>query len=297
MTKTLQNSGQEDCRSRKRILKPVVEKKRRDRINHSLAELRTLLLNSTSNPRLQNPKIEKAEILDLTVEYLHKWTTGANDGPKIKQAPEVSPPHSEPSVFTMENAGFKQCVFELASYMHKITPAQRVSLIEGLKWHTETQPPPRNPDLEQRLGHNPAPLDSSYSSDKKEDSIKFPFLSHSFSRSPHCSTPLQDYLSPPHSPWFSPLSSYSTSPPFVSYTCHFTFPPTPPSCSSSLSTLPAPVSFTPSTGQHMPLQPPPRGVLIDPHQCGGPGKDYTAWTKTIMAANEWKSVANALCTV
>lgn len=26
--------------------------------------------------RLQNPKIEKAEILDLAVEYLQKWTKG-----------------------------------------------------------------------------------------------------------------------------------------------------------------------------------------------------------------------------
>lgn len=265
MTKTLQNSAQEDGRSRKRILKPVVEKKRRDRINHSLAELRTLLLNSTSDPRLQNPKIEKAEILDLAVEYLHKWTTGTNNGLKIKQAPEVSPPHLEPpSVFTMENAGFKQCMFELATYMHKVTPVQRTSLIEGLRRLTDPQPPPWNPDLEQRLGHNPGALDSSGSSDKKEDSLKFPFLSHSFSHSPHCSTPLHDYLSPPHSPWFSPLSSYSASPPLMSYACHFTFPPTPPFCSSSLSTLPAPASLTPSSGLQLPLQPPHRGVQINP---------------------------------
>uniref|UniRef100_A0A3B3HD87 Hairy-related 11 n=1 Tax=Oryzias latipes TaxID=8090 RepID=A0A3B3HD87_ORYLA len=56
-----------------RILKPVVEKKRRDRINQSLGELRSLLLNVTSDPRLHNPKLEKAEILDLAVEYLKKW--------------------------------------------------------------------------------------------------------------------------------------------------------------------------------------------------------------------------------
>lgn len=32
------------------VLKPVVEKKRRDRINQSLAELRSLLLKHTSDP-------------------------------------------------------------------------------------------------------------------------------------------------------------------------------------------------------------------------------------------------------
>lgn len=28
--------------------------------------------------RLQNPKVEKAEILDMAVEYLQKWTDGKN---------------------------------------------------------------------------------------------------------------------------------------------------------------------------------------------------------------------------
>ncbi|KAJ0050121.1 hypothetical protein NL108_012006 [Boleophthalmus pectinirostris] len=234
MTKTLPNSPQDGNRSRKRILKPVVEKKRRDRINHSLAELRSLLLNSTSDPV---------------------------NAVQIRHTP-VSPPRLEPSsVFTMETAGFKQCMAELTSYIHKITPAQRSSLIEGLKRHTDTHPPSLNHELEQRLGHVPSSLDSSYSSsDKKEDSLKFPFLSHSFNHSPHCSTPLHDYLSPPLSPWLSPLSGYSTSPPFVTYACHFTFPPTPPSCNSSLSTLPAPVPFTPTPGVYLPLQPPPRGA-------------------------------------
>lgn len=159
------------------------------------------------------------------------------------------------SLFTLETAGFKQCMSQLASYMHRITPAQRTSLIERLKHHTE------NPDLEQKLGENPASLDTSCSSERKEDSLKFPFLCHSFGQPLSCSTPHHDYLSPPHSPWFSPLSTYSTSPPFPSVTYHFTFPPSvsPPSSNSSFSTLP-PVSFTPTAGLYLPLQPPPRGV-------------------------------------
>ncbi|KAK7899485.1 hypothetical protein WMY93_020338 [Mugilogobius chulae] len=242
MTKTLPNPTQEGNRSRKR--------------------------------RLQNPKIEKAEILDLAVEYLHKWTSGANDATKKLQIQEVSPPRLEPaSVFTMESAGFKQCMVDLASYVHKISPAQRTSLIEGLKRHVDMQPPPHpNPELEQRLGAVvPMSLDSSYSSssERKDDSLKFPFLhSHSFSHSPHCSTPLHDYISPPHSPWFSPLSTYS--PPLVTYACHFTFPPTPPSSNSSLATLAAPVNFTQSQNLHVPLQPPPRGSSLGPVPSGDP---------------------------
>ncbi|KAG8004228.1 Transcription factor HES-7 [Nibea albiflora] len=157
MTRKLQNTTMEDGRSRKRVLKPVVEKKRRDRINQSLAELRSLLLNHTSDPRLQNPKIEKAEILDFAVEYLQKRTDGkmrSDDSAhtQMKTHPlVVNPHHSEPSAaarFTMESAGFQQCVAQLTSYMQKITPSQRTSLIEGLKCHTESQQP--KPDFSQR---------------------------------------------------------------------------------------------------------------------------------------------------
>ncbi|NP_001003886.1 hairy-related 11 [Danio rerio] len=56
----------------KRRLKPVIEKKRRDRINHNLDALRDLLFKNTADTRLQNPKLEKAEILDLAVQYIKK---------------------------------------------------------------------------------------------------------------------------------------------------------------------------------------------------------------------------------
>uniref|UniRef100_W5N817 BHLH domain-containing protein n=1 Tax=Lepisosteus oculatus TaxID=7918 RepID=W5N817_LEPOC len=54
------------------MLKPLVEKKRRDRINQSLEELRALLFNCTHDQRVRNPKLEKAEILELTVSYLER---------------------------------------------------------------------------------------------------------------------------------------------------------------------------------------------------------------------------------
>ncbi|KAL2094432.1 hypothetical protein ACEWY4_009151 [Coilia grayii] len=59
-------------RTARRILKPVIEKQRRDRINRRLEELRALLLSTTRDSRLRNPKLEKAEILELTVEFIRK---------------------------------------------------------------------------------------------------------------------------------------------------------------------------------------------------------------------------------
>ncbi|XP_016423415.1 transcription factor HES-7-like [Sinocyclocheilus rhinocerous] len=58
----------------KRKFKPVIEKKRRDRINHNPDALRDLLFKNTADTRLQNPKLEKAEILDLAVQYIKKTT-------------------------------------------------------------------------------------------------------------------------------------------------------------------------------------------------------------------------------
>ncbi|XP_076594451.1 uncharacterized protein LOC143325351 [Chaetodon auriga] len=242
MTRKVQTPTLENGKSRKRVLKPVVEKKRRDRINQSLAELRTLLLSHTSDPRLQNP-IEKAEILDLAVEYLQKWTYGktvSNDSENShkKTHPPVVNLHLQeseaPAVSTMESAGFQQCVAQLSSYMHQITPSQRASLIEGLKHHTESrQPNNMKPDFSQRtteaeMAKQPhaASVDSICTSERREESPQLLFPSHSPFQPHSCSTPYHDYLSPPPSPWLSSsFSTFATSPPFPSFASHFSFPP------------------------------------------------------------------------
>nr|XP_045380778.1 transcription factor HES-7 [Camelus bactrianus] len=74
------------------MLKPLVEKRRRDRINRSLEELRLLLLERTRDQNLRNPKLEKAEILEFAVGYLRErsrveppgtargWGSGGREG-------------------------------------------------------------------------------------------------------------------------------------------------------------------------------------------------------------------------
>ncbi|XP_041800626.1 hairy-related 11 [Chelmon rostratus] len=253
MTRKLQTPAVEDGKSRKRLLKPVVEKKRRDRINQSLAELRSLLLSHTSDPRLQNP-MEKAEILDLAVEYLQKWTYGktvSNDSTNNRMKthpPAVSLHHPEsdaPAAFTMESAGFQQCVAQLSSYMNQITPSQRASLIEGLKHHTESQQAnsmkadfsQRTTEAETAKQPHATSADSICTSERRGESPKLLFPSHSPFQPQSCSTPCHDYLSPPPSPWLSPsFSTFATSPPFPSFASHFSFPP-------SLSPLSSNTSF------------------------------------------------------
>ncbi|XP_023251785.1 transcription factor HES-7.1-B-like [Seriola lalandi dorsalis] len=57
-------------RSVRRVSKPLMEKRRRERINHSLETLRLLMLENTHNDKLKNPKVEKAEILESVVQFL-----------------------------------------------------------------------------------------------------------------------------------------------------------------------------------------------------------------------------------
>lgn len=149
---------------------------------------------------------------------------------------------SAPPLFTIESAGFQQCMAQLTSYMHKITPAQRTSLIEGLKHHTKTQQP--NPESSQKVAETDrtavTPVEAICTSDSKEECPKLLLPSHSPFQPHSCSTPCHDYLSPPPSPWFSPsFSTYAVSPSLPSFASHFPFPPSlsPPSSNISFFSL------------------------------------------------------------
>uniref|UniRef100_A0A3Q3B6W4 Transcription factor HES-7-like n=1 Tax=Kryptolebias marmoratus TaxID=37003 RepID=A0A3Q3B6W4_KRYMA len=307
MTRKPQHQLLDDGKSRKRMLKPVVEKKRRDRINQSLAELRSLLLLSTSDPRLQNPKIEKAEILDLAVEYLKKWTdrrkpsngqsskslsllvlcccfTHALALPCVSLSPSTADLNSQsraplrtlgpaesgtPPLLGMESAGFQQCVSQLSSYMHKITPAQRAHLMEGLKHRAEGSWQP-NPDLGAPAeAPDAASVEAICPSDARGESPWFLFSSHSPFQPHSCSTPCHGYLSPPPSPWFSPpFPAYAASPPFPAFACPFSFPPSlsPPSSNTTVFSVSPTLPHTSPLGLHAPPLTSLRPPLNPPHR-------------------------------
>ncbi|XP_029021805.1 transcription factor HES-7-like [Betta splendens] len=240
MTKKLQNpSCADEGKTRKRILKPVVEKKRRDRINQSLAELRHLLLDHTADPRLQNSKLEKAEILDLTVEYLRKWTEGKNfisgstDGPTEARNLRGPEPGAR-ALSAVESAGFQRCVARLHGYIHRMSPEQRAGLMEGMKRHAGARQP--GPESGQNVADDAASLGSVCTSESGREEAPPPLPSLSPFQPHSCSTPGHDFLSPPPSPWFSPsFSTYALSPTFPSFASHFSHPPclSPPSSNTS----------------------------------------------------------------
>lgn len=76
--------------------KPIMEKKRRARINHCLNQLKSLILE-TDSERSRHSKLEKADILEMTVRYLQtlrayhiylqQWHAASAQSPSLTSSP------------------------------------------------------------------------------------------------------------------------------------------------------------------------------------------------------------------
>ncbi|NWZ60114.1 HE71A factor, partial [Haliaeetus albicilla] len=89
------------------LLKPLMEKRRRDRMNRSLDRLRLLLLAATRDERLRNPKVEKAEILQKTVQFL-------------RAQPLSEPSGTEELFLRRYRSGYRECLARAARFLQAI---------------------------------------------------------------------------------------------------------------------------------------------------------------------------------
>ncbi|TRY84402.1 hypothetical protein DNTS_035744 [Danionella cerebrum] len=106
----------------RKVPKPLMEKRRRDRINQSLETLRMLLLENTNNEKLKNPKVEKAEILESVVHFLRaEQATGASPFqiPRGKRARMED--HDEdlrsPCKRLSYREGMRTCLMQVSSFI------------------------------------------------------------------------------------------------------------------------------------------------------------------------------------
>ncbi|XP_055341379.1 hairy/enhancer-of-split related with YRPW motif protein 1-like [Paramacrobiotus metropolitanus] len=93
----------------------IVEKRRRDRINSSLVELRNLILSATGKMELQDTsKLDKSEILQRTIDYLRSLQSKRNLGSKNVEA---------------FMAGFQECISNgVTTKFHKGTERSAIGL-------------------------------------------------------------------------------------------------------------------------------------------------------------------------
>ncbi|XP_059125418.1 transcription factor HES-7 isoform X2 [Peromyscus eremicus] len=123
-----------------KMLKPLVEKRRRDRINRSLEELRLLLLERTRDQNLRNPKLEKAEILEFAVGYLRERSRVEPPAPAAPGAPR-SPGQDAEALASCYLSGFRECLLRLAAFAHDASPAARSQLFSALHGYRRPKPP------------------------------------------------------------------------------------------------------------------------------------------------------------
>ncbi|XP_050413274.1 transcription factor HES-1-B [Patella vulgata] len=94
----------------RRTNKPLVEKRRRARINDCLGELKTLVLQAMKQDSAQISRLEKADILEMTVKYLHH----------VQRQQPTSSMVNTPQSAAKYRAGFTECASEVMRYMSNI---------------------------------------------------------------------------------------------------------------------------------------------------------------------------------
>ncbi|RZC37081.1 HLH and/or Hairy orange domain containing protein [Asbolus verrucosus] len=96
----------------RRANKPLMEKRRRARINQSLAALKTLILDSAKADNTKHSKLEKADILELTVRHFQRHRSLDVKG------------------VNQYKAGYADCVREVQRYLD--TPdAQTMTIVDA----------------------------------------------------------------------------------------------------------------------------------------------------------------------
>ncbi|CAL4070142.1 unnamed protein product, partial [Meganyctiphanes norvegica] len=90
--------------------KPIMEKRRRARINCCLGELKGLILDAMNKDPARHSKLEKADILEMTVKHLQAVQ---------RQQLALAVAH-EPAVLNKFRGGFTECAQEVTRYVSRI---------------------------------------------------------------------------------------------------------------------------------------------------------------------------------
>ncbi|XP_063001349.1 transcription factor HES-5-like [Elgaria multicarinata webbii] len=118
-------------KEKNKLRKPVVEKMRRDRINSSIEQLK-LLLEREFQRHQPNSKLEKADILEMTVDYLKQQSQ--------LQAKVVGPAHTDTQLDFKE--GYSRCLQEAFQFMslHKVHTETQAKLVSHFQRNQVSTP-------------------------------------------------------------------------------------------------------------------------------------------------------------
>lgn len=101
--------------SNRKSSKPLMEKRRRARINDSLGQLKSLILEATNKDSSRHSKLEKADILEMTVRYLRNT-----------QRRQISGNNSSADEFNRYRLGFSECIGEVSRFLDTSESATQI---------------------------------------------------------------------------------------------------------------------------------------------------------------------------
>ncbi|KAK9878644.1 hypothetical protein WA026_023094 [Henosepilachna vigintioctopunctata] len=104
--------------------KPIMEKRRRARINHCLNEIKSLVLEALNKDPSRHSKLEKADILEMAVKHLQS----------IQRQQLAIAMATDPTVVRKFKAGFNDCAEELDKCLNQIEGVGN-SVKQGLSSH------------------------------------------------------------------------------------------------------------------------------------------------------------------
>ena len=96
--------------NKKQASKPIMEKRRRARINSCLGDLKALIIDATNRDPARHSKLEKADILEMTVKYLQS----------SQRRQMAMACHVDPQVVDKFKAGFNDCANEVTRYLNTV---------------------------------------------------------------------------------------------------------------------------------------------------------------------------------
>ncbi|KAG5894675.1 hypothetical protein JTB14_014324 [Gonioctena quinquepunctata] len=105
----------------RRSNKPIMEKRRRARINNCLNELKTLILDAMKKDPARHSKLEKADILEMTVKHLQN----------LQRQQIAMSAAADPAVVNKFRAGFGECATEVGRFPG-LDPMVRRRLLQHL---------------------------------------------------------------------------------------------------------------------------------------------------------------------
>ncbi|XP_066583204.1 transcription factor HES-1-like [Prorops nasuta] len=109
----------------RRSNKPIMEKRRRARINQCLDELKSLILEAMKKDPTRHSKLEKADILEMTVKHLQT----------VQRQQLSTAVATDPAVLTKFRTGFSECATEVSRYvshLENVDPVVKQRLVSHL---------------------------------------------------------------------------------------------------------------------------------------------------------------------